>query len=78
MIEWGLVRVAQALFGTDNAFSAVQRGDRAFVPVIFRVIFLVPVFDATIRSISQTAYTITRTSLRPILSFLLERFQLLF
>ena len=50
MIEWGLVRVAQALLGTDNAFSAVERGDRAFVTVIFPVIFLVPVFDATIRN----------------------------
>ena len=39
MIEWGLVRVAQVLLGTDNAFSAVERGDRVFVPVIFPVIF---------------------------------------
>ena len=54
MIEWGSVRVAQALLGTDNAFSAVERGDRIFVPVIFPVIFLVPVFDATIRNRDTT------------------------
>ena len=28
-------RVAQALHGSDNAFPAVERGDRVFVPVVF-------------------------------------------
>ena len=58
MIEWGLVRVAQALLGTDNAFSAVERGDRAFVPVISPAIFLVPIFDATIRNMPPFAFGI--------------------
>ena len=31
----GVGWVAQALLGSDNAFSAVERGDRVFVPVIF-------------------------------------------
>ena len=64
MIEWGLVRVAQALLGTDNAFSAVERGDRVFVPVISPVIFLVPVFDATIRNMPPLplAYTMSNTT----------------
>ena len=35
------MRGAQALLGTDNAISTVERGDRAFVPFIFSV---VPVF----------------------------------
>ena len=31
----GVGRVAQALHGSDNAFSAVERGDRVFVSVVF-------------------------------------------
>ena len=33
VIEWG--PVAQAVLGTDNAISDVERGDGAFVPFIF-------------------------------------------
>ena len=35
MIEWGWVRVARALLGTDNAIPTVERGVRAHVPFIF-------------------------------------------
>ena len=35
MIEWGWVRVARALLGTDNAISTVERGERAYIPLIF-------------------------------------------
>ena len=35
MIEWGLGPVAQTVLGTDNAISTVERGVRAYVPVIF-------------------------------------------
>ena len=34
MIEWG-GPVAQAVLGTDNAFSTVEMGERAYVPFIF-------------------------------------------
>ena len=34
MISRGWVGHAQALLGTDNAISTVERGDRAFVPFI--------------------------------------------
>ena len=33
VIEWG--PVAQAVLGTDNAISTLERGDRAFVPFSF-------------------------------------------
>ena len=33
MIEWG--SVAQAVHGTDNAISTLERGDRAFFPLSF-------------------------------------------
>ena len=33
VIKWG--PVAQAVLGTDNAISTLERGDRAFVPFIF-------------------------------------------
>ena len=35
VIEWGLGPVAQTVLGTDNAISTVERGVRAYVPVIF-------------------------------------------
>ena len=33
VIEWG--PVAQAVLGTDNAISTLERGDRALVPLRF-------------------------------------------
>ena len=35
VIEWGLGPVAQTVLDTDNAISTVERGVRAYVPVIF-------------------------------------------
>ena len=43
-------RVAQALLGSDNAFSAVERGDRVFVPVSFPEFPWFQDFNATIRN----------------------------
>ena len=35
VIRWGFCSGAQALHGKDNAFSTLERGDRAFVPFSF-------------------------------------------
>ena len=44
-------QAAQALLGSDNASSAVERGDRVFVPVIFPEFSWFQDFNTTIRNI---------------------------
>ena len=54
----GVGRAAQALLGSDNASSAVERGDRVFVPVIFLEFSWFQDFNATIRNMPPLAFSI--------------------
>ena len=58
----GVGRAAQALLGSDNASSAVERGDRVFVPVIFPELSWFQDFNATIRNIVCTIVHVIATA----------------
>ena len=52
----GVGQAAQALLGSDNAPSAVERGDRVFVPVIFPEFSWFQDFIATVRNMPPLAF----------------------